>query len=114
MCVACKIRSHTVEKCDDFVRELCPECGSLLEPVDGLSSVLGFQLIDSRDYDADADAAAGGSGDQVQIADCVQDMVSRRSALLALERFDAEFDDYGGGAGLSTGAVALPWPDTNT
>jgi hypothetical protein len=59
-CVACRIRCQTEGSPADLLIELCPHCGSLLEPVADLSSVLGFrrialsnqaQLLDERGTD---------------------------------------------------------------
>ncbi len=46
-CVACKTRLHTGTPAD-LVGDLCPECGSLLEPVGELAEVLGFRSIQHR------------------------------------------------------------------
>jgi hypothetical protein len=109
MCVACRIRSQTTGESDDCVDELCPECGSLLEPVEQLSSIVGFRSVSPRDTAAGREVSA----DQAQTAGPAQDIFSRR-AFLDLARFDAESDEYGDGDGLCAGAASLPWPDTNT
>jgi hypothetical protein len=48
MCVECRIRSQSLRPADDPVYEPCPGCGSPLEPVDTLASIVGFRWI-SRD-----------------------------------------------------------------
>jgi hypothetical protein len=108
MCVACRIRSQTEGKSDDCVDELCPDCGSLMEPVAELSSIVGFRSNGGSGTAADAT----GSGQPDQIAGQLEGIFSRRGAFQDLARFDAEFDEYGEGDGLRAGAVSLPWPDT--
>jgi hypothetical protein len=47
-CVACRNRLSTSEDRDDGVGDLCPDCGSLLEPVSELSEIVGFRSIQAR------------------------------------------------------------------
>jgi hypothetical protein len=108
MCVACRIRSQTVAESDDCVDELCPDCGLLLEPVDSLSSIVGFRSISPRGA-----VDVGGAGAQAQIDGRLEGIFSRRGAFVDLARFDAEFDEYGDDDGLCAGAVSLPWPDAS-
>ena len=42
-CVVCKIRVRAQEQPAGGVGELCPVCGSLLEPVRNLSELVGLQ-----------------------------------------------------------------------
>jgi hypothetical protein len=107
MGVACRIRSQTTQESDDCVDQLCPDCGSLLEPVHALSSIIGFRSIVAPG----SDAGAAGVGDQTRLAGPPQSIFSRRGAF-GLARFDAEFAEYGDDDGLCAGAVSLPWPDT--
>jgi hypothetical protein len=44
-CVECRLRLASSGAPDDGVGELCPGCGSLLEPVAGLAEIVGFQAI---------------------------------------------------------------------
>jgi hypothetical protein len=92
-CVACRTRLYSAAGPDDLVGDLCPGCGSLLEPVGELSEVVGFQSIRGR-----AGAADGGaSGMHQRIADRFGDFIVRREALLAQARLDARrwIDDEG-------------------
>jgi hypothetical protein len=50
-CVACGIRCQTEGSPADLSGALCPHCGSLLEPVAELASVVGFRRI-TLDHDA--------------------------------------------------------------
>ena len=46
-CVECRLRLASSGAPDDGVGELCPGCGSLLEPVARLVEIVGFQAIDA-------------------------------------------------------------------
>jgi hypothetical protein len=46
-CVGCRIRLHSSGHPADLVGDLCPGCGSLLEPVVKLTEIVGFQSIAS-------------------------------------------------------------------
>jgi hypothetical protein len=107
-CEACKTRLYGAGSPPDLVGDLCPECGSLLEPVGGLAEVVGFRLIKPRDGTADV----GASGTHQRIADQVDDFLTRRAAILAQARLDAErWVDEGGS--FRADAVALPRPAMN-
>jgi hypothetical protein len=107
-CVACKTRLYSAASPADEVGDLCPGCGSLLEPVGELAEIVGFQSIRSRDRAADG----GASSAHQQIADRVGDILTRREPTLAQTRLDAErwLDDSGS---FRAEAVALPRPETN-
>jgi hypothetical protein len=45
-CVACKIRLRHAAGPRYPVDDVCPECGSALEPVGALADVMGFRLVD--------------------------------------------------------------------
>jgi hypothetical protein len=79
-CVACKTRLYSAAASADLVGDLCPDCGSPLEPVGELAEIVGFRSIES------------GHG-------------ARREAILAQARLDAErgIDD---GGSFSPEAVA--------
>jgi hypothetical protein len=64
-CLACKTRLYRAAGRADLVGDLCPGCGSLLEPVGEPAEVAGFRLIRSRDGAADG----GASGTHQRIAD---------------------------------------------
>jgi hypothetical protein len=44
-CDACRIRLHPSGNRIDQVSDLCPECGSLLDPIADLTELVGFRLI---------------------------------------------------------------------
>ena len=46
-CVGCRFRLHSAGHSADLVGDLCPGCGSLLEPAVGLAELVGFQSITS-------------------------------------------------------------------
>lgn len=60
-CGACRTRLQVSGQPADLVGELCPECGSLLEPVVELVELIGFRRIRSQrrvDDGGFSDAAA--------------------------------------------------------
>ncbi len=63
-CAACRTRLYSGAAPADLVGDLCPGCGSLLEPVGELAEIVGFQAIRRVDdggrfsLDAVAQAAA--------------------------------------------------------
>jgi hypothetical protein len=108
-CVACKARLYSAAAPADLVGDLCPGCGSLLEPVGQLAEIVGFRSIRSRDRAADD----GSPGTHERIADRVEDLFARREAILAQARLDAErwIDDGGSfSPGAVAAALALPRP----
>ena len=46
-CLPCRLRLHRAAGTADLVGDLCPGCGSLLEPVVRLAEIVGFQSITS-------------------------------------------------------------------
>jgi hypothetical protein len=48
-CVACKTRLYSAACPADLFDDLCPGCGSLLEPVGELAEIVGFQSIKPRE-----------------------------------------------------------------
>jgi hypothetical protein len=104
-CVACKVRLHSAGRPADLVGDLCPGCGSLLEPVGELAEVVGFRSITSRDGDA--------PGTHQRLADTVGDFVALREAIRAQARRDADrwLDDGGSFSPEAVAeAMALPTP----
>jgi hypothetical protein len=92
-CLACKTRLYSPAARDDLVGDLCPGCGSLLEPVGEPAEVAGFRSIRVRASAADGGAA----GTHQRIADRFGDLVARREAFLARAQLDARrwVDDDG-------------------
>jgi ribosomal protein S27E len=111
-CVACKTRQYCAARPADVVGDLCPGCGSLLEPVGELSEVFGFRHITSRENAGDG----GPPGTHQRIADRVDDFFARREATVAQARLDAErWLDDGGRLGPEAVAegIARPTPREN-
>jgi hypothetical protein len=102
-CEACKARLRVSGKSAEFVGDLCPECGSLLEPVTELTQLVGFRSITSRG----GDAATEESERHQRIADLLGELVARRTSILERPRLDAERDD---GDEPEAAAVVLPPP----
>jgi hypothetical protein len=67
----------------DQIDDLCPACGSLLEPVGELAAVVGFRLITFADTADD-----GASSPHHRIADRLTDLIVRRQAAHAKARID--------------------------
>ena len=104
-CVACKTRLYCTASPPDAVGDLCPGCGSLLEPVGQLAEVVGFRRIRSREGAADGEAPAT----HQRVAVRVGDFLAGREAVAAQARLDAErWPDDGGS--FRGEAVALPGP----
>ena len=62
-CVACKTRLYSAVGPDDLVGDLCPGCGSLLEPVGELAEIVGFRSI--RDRDSAVDDSSPGTHQRI-------------------------------------------------
>jgi hypothetical protein len=108
-CVACKARQYSPP---NLVGDLCPCCGSLLEPVGELAEIVGFRSINRRGGAADGDPPRT----QQRTAGRPDDLVARREAALAEARLDAErwLDDGGSFRPEAVAeAMALPTPKEN-
>jgi hypothetical protein len=106
-CLACKTRLYSPAGPDDLIGDLCPGCGSLLEPVGEPAEVAGFRSIRARAGAADGGAA----GTHQRIADRFGDFVARREAFLAQAQLDARrwIDDDGR---FRAQAVPMARPET--
>jgi Zn-finger nucleic acid-binding protein len=108
-CVACRTRLSSTASSDVQVGDLCPGCGSLLEPVGELAEVVGFRAIKPRTVEADS----GAPGTHQRIAGRVLDLMARREATHAEAPLDAErwLDDGGSFSPEATAEeAALPAP----
>jgi hypothetical protein len=109
-CLACRTRLYSAARPGDLVGDLCPGCGSLLEPVSELAEIVGFRAITDRDSAADDRSP----GTHQRIADRVEDLFARREAILAQARLDAErWVDDGGSFSPEAVAEALALPAPN-
>jgi hypothetical protein len=109
MCAACRIRCQSEGSAADVVGDLCPYCGSLLEPVSDLSAVVGFRRISLSGEAPDATVAilAPAVSERIPVVDRVDPFISRRGALITREQ---QRDD---GDLLYAAAVALPRPGSD-
>jgi hypothetical protein len=90
-CLACKTRLQSTESPADPIGDLCPVCGSLLEPVGDLGEIVGYRVIESPDSTSHSSASRAGR----LIAGRVGEILARRElkhrlrARLAIEDCDA-------------------------
>ena len=108
-CEGCKMRLYSAAGLSDLVGDLCPGCGSLLEPVGELAEIVGFQSIKARDAVPDE----GAPGTHRRIADRVHDLLPLREAIRSHAAPDgARWVDDGGSVGPEAvaKAIALPVP----
>jgi hypothetical protein len=88
-CLACKTRLHGTDGQADPIGDLCPVCGSLLEPVGDLGEIVGYRLIESRG----STSHRGASGAGQVIADRVGEIIARRELGHARVRLEIESYD---------------------
>jgi hypothetical protein len=58
-CLACKTSLDSTESQADSIGDLCPVCGSLLEPVSDLGEIVGYRVIQTRGRTPSGASAAG-------------------------------------------------------
>jgi hypothetical protein len=85
-CAKCRLRLRVAGAPAELVGDLCPECGSLLEPAAALEGLIGFRTVTH----ADAAAAAVQTAPHQLTAARVDHFVARRAARLDRERGAAE------------------------
>jgi hypothetical protein len=73
-CLACKTRLQSTKSRADPIGELCPVCGSLLEPVGDLREIVGYRVIESPD----GSSHSGASRTSQLIAGRVGEILARR------------------------------------
>lgn len=49
-CVSCRVRLYGEARPDSQVRDLCPDCGGMLDPVGELVEVVGYRSIGLRSH----------------------------------------------------------------
>ena len=81
-CQRCQTRLYRAAS-GDQVGDLCPGCGSLLDPVGELDELGGFRLVRS-----DRDADGGASSPHARLADQLGDLIVRRQAAHAERTVD--------------------------
>jgi hypothetical protein len=79
-CVGCRTRLYSAGAPADLVGDLCPGCGSLLEPVGRLAEIVGFQSIRQRVGAPEDSPRRGHEGTAGGIVDA---LFARREAILA-------------------------------
>lgn len=88
-CLACNTRFYSTESEADPIGDLCPVCGSLLEPVGELGEIGGCGVIESRGSTSRSGATRAGR----LIAGRVGEMIARRELKHARVRLDVEGRD---------------------
>jgi hypothetical protein len=73
-CLACKTGLQSTESPADPIGDLCPVCGSLMEPVGDLGEIVGYRGIETRDGRSHSGASRAGR----LIAGRVGEIVARR------------------------------------
>lgn len=107
-CAACRARLHVSGRPAELVGDLCPECGSLLEPVAELSELVGFRSITTAGSGANPEP----SSSRERIAERVDEFVARRAAILERDRLN-DPETWLDGDAPHAAAVALPPPRTH-
>ena len=103
-CVACKTRLYGAATPADVVGDLCPGCGSLLEPVGKLAEIVGFQSIKPRDGGVDRSRPR----EHQPIAGRVDALFARREAFLTQARLDAGRCVDDGAKGTTAASTSSP------
>jgi hypothetical protein len=109
-CLACRTRLYNAGSPADHVGDLCPDCGTLLEPVGDVAEVIGFRSIKPRDNN---NRGRKPRASHERNAGRIGDFLTRRQAIIAQARLDAEqwLDDSDS---FSPDAVALAQPDPSS
>lgn len=105
-CTTCKARLRVSRTPDELVGDLCPECGSLLEPVADLAELIGFRTIER--FDDSVDAAQ--TPPRQRIADRVDEFITRRAELLEREHDPPEAERWLDDDDPIAAAASLPLP----
>ena len=106
-CVTCKARLYSAASPNSLVHDLCPGCGSMLEPVGDLTELVGYRSIKLRDEPALPRVAHG------VVIDRFAEVLAAKRASAAQAALDAErwLDDGGtfnGPAAASAAVRATP------
>jgi hypothetical protein len=75
-CLACKTCLRSTDSETDPIGDLCPVCGSLLEPVGDLGEIVGYRVIETRGSTSHRGASPAGE----LIADGVGEVIARTRA----------------------------------
>jgi hypothetical protein len=102
-CVTCKARLYTAASPDRLIRDLCPGCGAMLEPVGELAELVGYRSIELRD-------TAEPQGGHGVLIDRFAEVLAAQRARSAQAALDAErwLDDGGSFTGIAAATAAVP------
>jgi|ERR1019366_9784758 hypothetical protein len=88
-CLACRTRLHSSESEADPIGDLCPVCGSLLEPVGDWGEIVGYRVIETRGSTSHRGASVAGQ----LISGRVGEIIARRELTHARVRLEIEICD---------------------
>ena len=88
-CLACNTRLHSAESQADPIGDLCPVCGSLLEPVGDLGEIVGYRVAGTPGSTSHSGAEGAGQ----LIAGRVGEIIARREPGHARVRLEIESCD---------------------
>jgi len=109
-CATCKIPPSRLRAPAELVGDLCPECGSLLEPAAGVAELIGYRTVEPQDHQADP--IRSGSHQQIrQITSMI--FVARRAARLRPRTRLPRSPELARSTRRDVAAVALPLPGKN-
>ena len=102
-CVTCKARLYSAASPNSLVRDLCPGCGAMLEPVGELAELVGYRSIELRDDPAKPQAGHG------VVIDRFAEVLAGTRARSAQAALDAErwLDDGGSFNGPAAASAAV-------
>jgi hypothetical protein len=109
-CVTCKARLYSAARADSLLRDTCPDCGELLQPVGDLAEIVGYRSIK---WVADpANPVEPRAGAAVVSNALTRVLASRRSrsaqAALAAERWLDDGGSFNAPAAASAATMLTP------
>jgi hypothetical protein len=90
-CLACRTRLQSTQSPADLIGDLCPACGSLMEPVGDLGEIVGYRVIESLDSWSDSGESRAGRLIAGRVGEILArgELRHRRGAGLGIEGCDA-------------------------
>ena len=90
-CLACNTRLYSTDCQADPIGDLCPDCGSLLEPVGDLGEIVRYRVIETRGSTSPHGASRAGRLIAGRVGEILArgELKHRRGAGLGIEGCDA-------------------------